>query len=314
MAWSRVRAAVDGAAEAFDQLADALKGHVDDADGVKAGIHELFGSSSSALTREAKEQTAVAAMGLSAAAERYKLAAGQCRAYLEWADPGGFGGSVRGLGEPTRFGEPMGGNGPQGCPPARRPLTDVTEPRMRVFVEQGEHGMADLLDRDDGIIAERLRYLDAGGHGVGRHGEKVTDEQLRARAKDGLDPMNGTTLDWHHGREHKHPRHATAFTSDAALVYAEAAVAHSRAVREAKVEADEDGREYIYVTLPAREIFGADFARHMRGFTRVGGTKRPAGVRPTVFGDTTVIVAQYHRADPAQPWVPFSCFPKVRRT
>ncbi|GLZ80301.1 hypothetical protein Afil01_51080 [Actinorhabdospora filicis] len=314
MPWSRVRQAVDGAAEAFDHLAGVLKGRLDDTAGVRADIHELFGTSSSELTLEAKEQTAVAATRLSAAAERYELAAGQCRAYLEWADPGGFGGSVRGLGKAVTFGEPSGGNGPAGSPPARRALTDVTEPRMRVFVEQGEDGMADLLDRDDGIVGERLRYLEAGGHAVGRHGGQVTGEQLQARASEGLDPMNGSTTDWYHGLEHNMPRHATAFTSNAALVFAEAAAAHSRVARAERAAADAERLDYIYVILPAREVFGDRFARHMHGYTRKGGPTRPAPTERTVFGESTKIVTHYKREAPGEPWVPVSCFPKASRT
>lgn len=310
MAWDEVRAAVDGAAETFERVADVLAKRADEAAEVNARVSELFEGSSSSHAREAREHTSVGTTGLSGVAERYRHAAERCRAYLAWADPGGHGGSVRGLESPTAFGELQGGKGPRGCPPARRAITDVTEPRMRVFVEQGPTGMADLIERDDGIIAERLRYLDAGGHGPGRHGGKVTDERLRHRVQFGRDPMTGTKRDWHTGREHRSQRYATAFTSDTAYVFAEASVSHSRRAREERTAADAAGLLHIQVSLPASEVFGEGFQAHLRGFARVEGVARRAEPAPILFDGTTVIVANYIRSAPGRPWVPVSCFPK----
>ncbi|MGH3712824.1 MAG: hypothetical protein ACRDT4_05100 [Micromonosporaceae bacterium] len=199
-------------------------------------------------------------------------------------------------------------------PLGRRAVEDVSRRRSNVFTEVGPEGLRDLLDRDDGMIAMRSRWLDAGGHARLRHGGAVTEERLKRRALDGEDPVSGTTMDWEHGGNHRLPRHATAFASDADAVYAEMAIWDNPAGRAARLASDQataplDQVRYT-VRVPATDVFGPGFRDHIRGCTRLGSPNNPQGTTPTVFPDDTVIVAVYQRDSPTSPWRAWTLYPK----
>jgi hypothetical protein len=151
-----------------------------------------------------------------------QTAAARCRQYVAAVDPDGAGGSVAGLPQPQPFGEARGGytDGHGAAPLGRRALADVSRRRTHVYTEFGPEGFQDLLERGEGIVGWRSRWLDAAGHARLRHGGTVSDELLKQRALRG----SGAPTDWEHGGNHPPTRHATAFTSDAAAVYVEMAV------------------------------------------------------------------------------------------
>jgi len=311
MSWTDVRAAIDAAIEGFERLAGVSEEHSRDADSLGARIATVFDGSGNELPATARDHTASAAVRVGDSAAGYREAARLCRDYLAAVDPDGAAGSVEGLGAPTPIGPLKGGYGPTGSPVARQAVTDVSRDRCHVYPEQGPKGLHDLTMRDDGIVALRSGWMDAGGHARRRHGGGVTEEQLGERAEEGKDPANGSGVDWETGREHSRVRHATAFVSDTDLVFAEAAVWNSREGRAAIAEAEALGEDRVDVKLKAAGVFGPDFRRHVHGRTRVGSSANPQGSVPTMFGDDTRIVVVYRRYDADSPWRAYTCYPKA---
>lgn len=229
--------------------------------------------------------------------------------YLADVDPDNSAGSIKGLPTPSRHGSPHGGNGGPNVEPPRQPVTDVSRRRTHVFTTQREAGLADLLELNDGIIALRLAYLRAAGHMIGRHDADVTDQQLKDRAFYGRDPMTGTDRDWESGRAHKYSKHATAFVTNEAMVFAEMRIHDSRANKDKRESAVERGRTSYQVDLPAIDVFGADFRQHIRGWTRVGSVQHPQSAVPTSFPDDTFIKVVYVRdSRSSEEWIPYTCY------
>lgn len=311
MSWLDVRATIDAAIEALERLAAVTAEHSGDADGIGSHISELFAGSNNRLPQAAQDHSASAANRAGDSAAGYRQAAQLCRDYLAAVDPDGAAGSITGLGAPTTSGPAKGGHGPAGSPAARKALSDVSRDRSHVFPEQGPKGLADLVTRDDGIIALRSGWMDAGGHARLRHGGLVTEQQLRDRAMYGKDPVNGSTVDWETGRQHAPVRHATAFASDADLVFAEAYAWNSKEGRAAIAAEEAAGQPRAEVELRAIDVFGPDFRRHVRGQTRVGSRNNPQGATPTQFQDDTRIVVLYRREDTDSPWVAYTCYPRA---
>lgn len=311
MGWTDVRTAIDAAIEAFERLAASTEDHSRDADSLGARIATVFDGLGNDLPLTARDHSASAATRAGDSAAGYREAARLCRDYLAAVDPDGAAGSVEGLGAPTPVGPPKGGHGPTGSPAPRQAVTDVSRVRCHVYPEQGPKGLHDLTMRDDGIVALRSGWMDAGGHARRRHGGGVTEEQLKERAEEGKDPANGSGMDWETGRPHTPVRNATAFTSDASLVFAEAAVWNSREGRAAIAEAEAAGLPRAEVIVRAADVFGPDFRRHVHGRTRIGSARNPQGVASTVFTDDTRIVTVYRRDDANSPWAAYTCYPQA---
>jgi hypothetical protein len=196
-------------------------------------------------------------------------------------------------------------------PPARQPITEPSRRRSHVYTEQdGPTGLADLHDRDDGIIAARRDWIRCGGHAVDRHGATVTDQQLKDRAMRGHDPMTGNPVDWGWGVDHPHGRDATAFASDADLVYAEMRVHDSRQGQTNLATAEAAGDDWCNVLVPASSVFGPGFRDHLRGWSRIGSAKHPQGVQPTSLTDDTQIFIRYVRDPGTTQWTAWTCYAK----
>lgn len=226
-------------------------------------------------------------------------------------DPDNADGSVRGVPAAEPHGPAHGGHGGPHVPAARRPVTDVSRRRSHVYTEQGgPAGQADLNDRDDGIMALRRDWLRGGGHALDRHGGQVTDQQLKDRLLLGHDPITGSTADWEHPHEHRCGQHATAFTSDTALVYAEMRVYDSPQAQAKRRTAEQSGLQSFKVRVPAVEALGPDFRDSLRGWTRLGPPDQPTGVARTHFPDTTQILVMYRRPSGGS-WAADTCYPDI---
>jgi hypothetical protein len=153
----------------------------------------------------------------------------------------------------------------------------------------------------------RQAWIRCGGHALDRHGGQVTDQQLKDRAQHGKDPMTGDRTDWQSGRLHRYSQHATAFTSDSALVYAEMRIYDSRQAQAKRQSIDPQRNQYT-VRVPAAQVLGPEFRDHIHGWSRVGTANNPTGVVPTSFPDNTEFVATYKRS-PAGSWRLYTCFP-----
>ncbi len=198
---------------------------------------------------------------------------------------------------------------PLPVPPARQALTDVSRRRTHVFTEQGPAGLADLRKRDNGLVALRLGWLDAGGHARLRHGADVSERRLQERVMYGRDPITGTTTDWEHGGGHRVGRHATAFTDNTALVFAEMRIWDNPECRAKRERAEANNDDRFTVRLPAASVLGPQFRDYIHGWSRVGDRKHPLGAAPTTFPDDTELVAIYRRDAPNEQWRLYRCYP-----
>lgn len=313
--WLALRARVEQAAEQLDAAADQLFTELDHLDMVERLGHQMFGGTHNPDMAAVLWTIPQARAAARDAYLEYMHAARRCREYLAAVDPDRAGGSVRGLPEPVECGPARGGWQEHGGPdvePARQPVTDVSRGRTAVYTELGADGLVELTNLDDGIVALRAEMLAAAGHAMRRHGPSVTVAQLEARATRGRDPITGTRTDWETGNQHGSSRHATAFTSREALVFAEAVAWNSpqRAAACAQADTlpiDDEERNHASVSLPARQVFGDDFRRHVHGRTRLGSIKNPQGSQPTVFADSATVTVLYRR-ERGGAWLPYTCY------
>jgi len=315
--WLTIRATIKTAITTYQTTATRIAARLQQLDQLQQETTTAHTSSTSPHTHQALTLLHQARTPLMTAHAQLLHAADQATHYLAVVDPDNAAGSINGLPAPTPDGPFHGGCQQQGgppVPPARQPLTDTSRRRTFVYTEQGPDGLQDLLARDDGIIALRLKWMDAGGHAHLRHGEHITDTQLQHRALYGHDPITTTTTDWEHGKRHKCGRHATAFTSNAALVFAEMYIWNSPQGQQARAAADNPHKQEkaFSVEIPATDIFGPTFRSYIRGWTRTGTQKAPISVTPTNFGDNTVIKAFYFRDSPSSEWKLYTCYPDPR--
>jgi hypothetical protein len=311
MSWPELRGAIETQISLFDAALRQWHDHQATLADARGQLHATLGSSNHPLARDGLQTANLAPSHASRATEHLAHAIQLCRDYLHAVDPDGANGSIRSLEPPQPQGVPHGGHGGPNVPPARQPITDPSRRRSHVYTEQGgPTGLADLRDRDDGIIAARADWLRRGGHAVDRHGGHVTDQQLQDRAWHNHDPLTGNTSDWEHVGEHHCGREATAFTSDAALMYAEMRV-HDRPEVQARLREEEQaGGVEFKVAVPAASVLGSNFRDHLRGYSRVGSVKHPTGATATHFPHNTQIAVMYRRA-PAGDWVAYTCYPQI---
>jgi len=312
--WLTIRATIKTAITTYQTTATRIAARLQQLDRLQQETTTAHTSSTSPHTHQALALLHQARTPLMTAHAQLLHAADQATHYLAVVDPDNAAGSINGLPAPTPDGPFHGGCQQQGgppVPPARQPLTDTSRRRTFVYTEQGPDGLQDLLARDDGIIALRLKWMDAGGHAHLRHGEHITDTQLQHRALYGHDPITTTTTDWEHGKRHKYGRHATAFTSNAALVFAEMYIWNSQDCQQKRQNAENSHppQERFVIRLPAVEVLGPNFRNYIRGWTRTGTRKNPGPIVPTHFPDDTKIVASYQRTSSANEWHLITCYP-----
>jgi hypothetical protein len=121
-------------------------------------------------------------------------------------------------------------------------------------------------------VSERIRQLTKQGHGPQRHEGQVTNDQLRARAVEGKDPVTGTTEDAYLKQPdgtpetHKYGRHATKVNSEEAYVNADD---YLRSSAEFKAEAaGKNVGDRIAVEKSLEEIYGPDYKYNVSGVMR----------------------------------------------
>ena len=316
MGWLTIRATIKTAITTYQTTATRIAARLQQLDQLQQETTTAHTSSTSPHTHQALALLHQARTPLMTAHAQLLHAADQATHYLAVVDPDNAAGSINGLPAPTPDGPFHGGCQQQGgppVPPARQPLTDTSR-RTFVYTEQGPDGLQDLLARDDGIIALRLKWMDAGGHAHLRHGGHITDTQLQHRVLHGHDPITTTTTDWEHGKRHKYGRHATAFTSNAALVFAEMYIWNSPQGQQAKAKAEDpkNPQSWFTVEIPAVDIFGPKFRDHLRGWSLVGTKNNPISAVPTNFGNNTVIKAVYFRRPSKNEWQLYTCYPDPR--
>jgi hypothetical protein len=308
MGWMELRGAIEAQISLFDNTLRQWREHQTSLADARGRLHGTLDSSNHLLARNGLQAADLAPGHAGKATEHLARAVQLCRDYLHAVDPDNANGSIRGLEAPQAKGARHGGHGGPNVPPARQPVTDPSRRRSHVYTEQdGATGLADMQNRDDGIIGARHAWIRCGGHALDRHGGQVTDQKLKDRAQHGKDPMTGDRTDWQNGRLHRYSQHATAFTSDSALVFAEMRIYDSRQAQAKRQRIDPQRNQYT-VAVPAAQVLGPDFRDHIRGWSRVGTANNPTGVVPTSFPDNTEFVATYKRL-PGAPWGLHTCFP-----
>ncbi|WP_218081684.1 hypothetical protein [Anthocerotibacter panamensis] len=182
----------------------------------------------------------------------------------------------------------------------------VTPEGMRVRVPEAEHHTKPLaIEAKQGsssaeAIKQRMRELDAQGHGPARHGPHLTKEQLKDRALKGHDPVTGTTDDAYKKfpdgtpKKHLFGRHATKVTSIEAYVKAEEYIRKSQLFKDKVAAAYIANEDTIVIKVTLEEIFGRDYQTKVYGETRLGSASKPAGLEETDFTNG-VMKAVYDR-------------------
>jgi hypothetical protein len=199
-----------------------------------------------------------------------------------------------------------GGHGGAGVPPARVPVTDTSRDLVAAFVQAG-YRSPDCLPA--GLVQERCFWMDQSGHPVLRHAE-IPDSALISRVLSGHDPITGTTTDWETGKSHKPPRHATTFTSRAALVFAEGRIWNSHEFHDALNISEANGDLRCDIRFRAGDAFPDGVSAHLRGWTRSGPINHPRGVTRADWGPDSIIIAVYRRVSPSHPWTVHTMYPK----
>lgn len=203
-------------------------------------------------------------------------------------------------------GDPHGGHGGPGVPAARAPVEDITRERVDKLLDTAD-GPNDLSPE---LVGFRYDWVDAGGHAGQRHNYVVAGEsKQKDRCMNGIDPITGNTTDWETGKSHKYSKKASAFVSQASLVFAEAKVFTSPEGISARQTADQFGEYRMVINVPAKRIFGATFRDHIVGWERVGTKRNPTGTTPATFADDTMIRAVYHRHPAKGQWYLHTMFP-----
>lgn len=312
MGWPEIRSALDAQLIALRHAGLDWTARRTELSETTTRAHHVLDGAVSAAPREALAHLHAAKDTGAPAGPKLAEAATAIEKYLKAVDPDNAAGSAAGVPAPTEIGDEHGGHGGPGVPGARKALTGGWRKRSHVFTEQGgPAGFADFVARGGALLAFQLQWLLAAGHVLDRHGPALTDHQLRARARNGIDPITGTRTDWERGSKHKYGRHATAFTSAQSLAYAEMRVHDSRANQERRNTADADDELQYQIAVPAEWVFGADFRTHLRGWGRVGSKEHPQGTQPTIFPDSTHILVVYARSDTASEWVAYTCYPML---
>lgn len=124
---------------------------------------------------------------------------------------------------------------------------------------------------------------------------RVTDQQLEDRAVRGFDPASGTPFDAFNKfpdgspKPHKVGKHATAFTSDDALLQADDFVRSSTPLQQNIATARANGDMFVDpIEIPLEDVFGSNYKKHVRGVTRLGSKNNPTGYVQTNFTDGTI--------------------------
>ncbi|QDC10931.1 hypothetical protein FHY55_17555 [Oceanicola sp. D3] len=111
-----------------------------------------------------------------------------------------------------------------------------------------------------------------GAHGPQRHEGAVTDQALRDRVTDGIDPMSGTTTDAVTGKKHAKVRVATKFNTEADYVraYDHIFTERSTQLHDSAARARYGGEKSFEVDFPISDIFADGVNSRLKGYRRIG--------------------------------------------
>lgn len=166
--------------------------------------------------------------------------------------------------------------------------------------------------------AKKYNEIASNGHAVQRHGEAISEQQLKDRAVKGFDPATGTTDDAYNKfpngspKKHKYGRHATKFNNKEALVKADEKIRNSEAFKKKVKEANAANANVIAVTdTKLEDVFGKDYKKEISGKTREGSKNNPTGnTTDTDFTDGTIRAV--YKKDAAGNWNIETMFPEPK--
>jgi hypothetical protein len=167
-------------------------------------------------------------------------------------------------------------------------------------------------------IAKKYTDIAANGHTVQRHGEAITEQQLKDRAVNGFDPATGTTDDAYNKnpdgspREHNYGRHATKFESKEALVKVDEAIRKSQTYKDELKEAIKQNASVFAVKdKKLEDALGKDYKKMVSGVTREGSKNNPTGnTTATDFTDGTIRAV--YKKDASGNWNIETMFPEPK--
>jgi hypothetical protein len=167
-------------------------------------------------------------------------------------------------------------------------------------------------------IEKKYDDISKNGHAVQRHGEAITEQQLKDRAVKGFDPVTGTTNDAYNKfpngtpKKHNYGRHATKFNSKEALVKADEKIRSSDAFKKKVADANASNAKVIAVTdTKLKDVFGDDYKKQVTGKTREGSKNNPTGnTTNTDFTDGTIRAV--YKKDAKGNWNVETMFPEPK--
>ncbi|WP_218082355.1 hypothetical protein [Anthocerotibacter panamensis] len=200
----------------------------------------------------------------------------------------------------------------------------VTPEGMRVRVPESEQLVSKPLAieaKQEGSSAEaikqRMRELNAQGHGPARHGPHLTEKQLEDRVLKGYDPVTGTTDDAYKKfldgtpMKHGYGKHATKVISEEGYVKAEKYLRSTQRFKDLTMEADMANNTITKaVEVPLEEIYGQNYKKEVFGKTRQGSAKHPTGVTEADFTDG--IMKAYYKKDTSGDWKLHTMYPEPK--
>ncbi|HEX8612480.1 MAG TPA: polymorphic toxin-type HINT domain-containing protein [Telluria sp.] len=186
------------------------------------------------------------------------------------------------------------------------PVKELSPPQF------GRSGVLDVDINARGLVNNALQSkfddLANQGHAVGRHGPRVSEEKLVARAMYKKDPMTGTTTDFYKAPAlHSAGRTASKFTSKEGMVKAHDVVVKSPEYAVNKADAVANVESRFSVELPLEDVFGPHYLGSVTGKTRIGSTANPTGVSPTNFTGGNVLAV--FKVDSAGQWNLLTMYP-----
>ncbi|MDP9933646.1 hypothetical protein J2X92_005911 [Variovorax paradoxus] len=213
---------------------------------------------------------------------------------------------MRGAGSATRLssGARGGANGVGASP--------ISAERAYLNQKLGRTGdlNADINARGASSLRREVDRLVAEGHAVGRHGERVTETAIDNRALRKFDPITGARVDYVTGGNHNVGPIASKFTTNRALLQAEAYVRGSPEYASAQANAVRNLDDQFAVKgLRLEDALGPNYLSQVFGKTRTGPVNTGT-LAPTDFTDGTL--TSVFRRSPAGNWNLHTLYPNPK--
>ena len=216
-----------------------------------------------------------------------------------------------GTNNPVHWIDPLGLTAKPGDCPGVKAITSNGEANSSQHAKLKESYRAN--DADRAAIDQRYDELAQQGHGPQRHGEHITQTQMKERSVDGHDPVTGTTDDAYRKypngtpRPHAYGKNATHVMTREDYVKAEGHIKNSKQFKDAEASGD----DRIQVDTPLEDIYGPNYRSKVEGVTREGSKNNPIGSKPTDLTDG-VMRGRYAKDQATGDWKLITMYPEPK--